>query len=640
MKVEIRLRDDINGVELRFDKKPPQEVLTEMGRNGLGFSWHYKGKYWFAKQTPERLAFARRLAGIEEERAQKPENETYRYFSTQRPVDLGTYPKAGGAMIGFENFDERMTLEDEGCRAWGWLDYSRPLTEKEQDDYELRPAKDTLRKLGLLKDDKTEFFAEAEKSNEGDSTVTNVPNIFAAHYDSIGDIKIVEHAADVNIIDLRAAYIKDLNLYVHKTGCGDCLSVLSLDGAGKTGKVCQDWKFSIKSWPNERIDTKLYNDYGMHTIKDVWDKCLGDQGKRVDFMLDTDEIHLSNYQRKGVDIFTPFVEVKPLKAMPEKWTKKNFAQALLSGQIFRGEVQHYYTDDYALDAANGFGAGNQLNMAKFAQEAIEGWGKGTDVRRGSDTPDKSGVWTLSYSEHSNSSMTLWFDINCDIAESKRRQEAHKAGVRQFNAMLRASCIQPDLNAIDPTRIYTIQSLEMTNSGVLQAVEENVQGYVLRSNVQEGYSKDILSINELEIHPEQLFQVSNSFNRPRENLSTDDRVISCGNWQCFVTGKALLELTAEGVRFPILQKAEGEYGTPEKFKATLEKFIRGTSWFACSNKSPASYQTALDHLEAEVDRAHNQPAPALDSMLRSINARSGEHTASQRKSKVVEFPSRS
>lgn len=69
-----------------------------------------------------------------------PEMPLYNYFSTQRPVDIGTFPKTANGPLSFVNFDERMKVEDGSFRAWGILTYSAPLTEKQVDDYELRAA--------------------------------------------------------------------------------------------------------------------------------------------------------------------------------------------------------------------------------------------------------------------------------------------------------------------------------------------------------------------------------------------------------------------------------------------------------------------------------------------------------------------
>jgi hypothetical protein len=71
-----------------------------------------------------------------------PPMELYNYFSTQRPVDIGTFPKTLNGPLSFVNFDERLPVEGGAFRAWGILTYSAPLAEKQIYDYELRAAKD------------------------------------------------------------------------------------------------------------------------------------------------------------------------------------------------------------------------------------------------------------------------------------------------------------------------------------------------------------------------------------------------------------------------------------------------------------------------------------------------------------------
>lgn len=71
--------------------------------------------------------------------------EEYKYYSTQRPVDIGTYPKSrDNPMIDFTNYDSRIPVEGGAFRAWGEITYAKPLTEKQVADYELRPARENL----------------------------------------------------------------------------------------------------------------------------------------------------------------------------------------------------------------------------------------------------------------------------------------------------------------------------------------------------------------------------------------------------------------------------------------------------------------------------------------------------------------
>ena len=69
---------------------------------------------------------------------------------SQRPVDIGTFPKpAGNEPDEIENYDKRVPVEGGAFLAWGHLTYTKPLTEKQAADYELRPAPEVS---GLLRD--------------------------------------------------------------------------------------------------------------------------------------------------------------------------------------------------------------------------------------------------------------------------------------------------------------------------------------------------------------------------------------------------------------------------------------------------------------------------------------------------------
>ena len=77
------------------------------------------------------------------------ENDRYRYYSTQRPVDIGTFPKPpGNSPAEIHNYASRQPVEGGKLQAWGYLEYTKPLTEKEARDYELKPA--PARKASVL----------------------------------------------------------------------------------------------------------------------------------------------------------------------------------------------------------------------------------------------------------------------------------------------------------------------------------------------------------------------------------------------------------------------------------------------------------------------------------------------------------
>jgi len=69
----------------------------------------------------------------------------YKYYSTQRPVAPGTFPTpTRNAPDEIVNYDQRVPVEGGAFLAWGHLTYTRPLSEKDMADYELRPSTDNL----------------------------------------------------------------------------------------------------------------------------------------------------------------------------------------------------------------------------------------------------------------------------------------------------------------------------------------------------------------------------------------------------------------------------------------------------------------------------------------------------------------
>lgn len=59
-----------------------------------------------------------------------------RYYSTQRPVLPGGYPKKA-SVEEIHNFDTKIFCEEIGREAWGYIEYQEPLTNEEAEAYEL-----------------------------------------------------------------------------------------------------------------------------------------------------------------------------------------------------------------------------------------------------------------------------------------------------------------------------------------------------------------------------------------------------------------------------------------------------------------------------------------------------------------------
>ena len=111
--------DNSRGFALGFDEAAPSPFVTwQFTETENGQKDYYWGHYHSSGQTAEkdfakRVADYKELFGVHERTEGHEQAEYYRYYSTQRPVDLGTFPKPPG---------------------------NAPLTEKQMENYELRPA--------------------------------------------------------------------------------------------------------------------------------------------------------------------------------------------------------------------------------------------------------------------------------------------------------------------------------------------------------------------------------------------------------------------------------------------------------------------------------------------------------------------
>ena len=59
-----------------------------------------------------------------------------RYYSTQRPIGPGTFPKPqGNAVKEVFNFDSKTYCEEVGREAWGYIEYEQPIDPQAAADY-------------------------------------------------------------------------------------------------------------------------------------------------------------------------------------------------------------------------------------------------------------------------------------------------------------------------------------------------------------------------------------------------------------------------------------------------------------------------------------------------------------------------
>lgn len=135
------------GFALAENPNAPQPFVTwqftESEGGGREFYWgHYtQSANSAAKDFEARAAEYQKDYGVSE-KAARPAPYVYKYYSTQRPVDIGTFPKTENGPAEIVNFDQRESVGNGKFLAWGYLLYHAPLTEKQIYDYELRAAPD------------------------------------------------------------------------------------------------------------------------------------------------------------------------------------------------------------------------------------------------------------------------------------------------------------------------------------------------------------------------------------------------------------------------------------------------------------------------------------------------------------------
>ena len=140
------LFDNGRGFALGHSPTAPSPFVTWQFTEAGGKRDYYWGHYHGSQERAEgdfngRIKEYADLYGCHI--AEKTGVELYQYYSTQRPVDIGTFPKSiNNPLLGFTNYDQRQAVEGGTMQAWGELIYWHPLTEKQMNDYELWPAPD------------------------------------------------------------------------------------------------------------------------------------------------------------------------------------------------------------------------------------------------------------------------------------------------------------------------------------------------------------------------------------------------------------------------------------------------------------------------------------------------------------------
>lgn len=225
----------------------------------------------------------------------------------------------------------------------------------------------------------------------------------------------------VNVGD-KEKYISDLCVKIRIFTNYDSVSIeiTDLANAAKVGKSCTIWTVEQKHDPRESfldMPEMFAAVCGSSEISEI----VGNL-RRGDFSETSADGNITVYsrERKGVDTFSPFAKVNPVK-VPSKWTMSHVWKAIYSGQIVAAHRDYRYTDDYAYDAAYNFGERDLSadGLADLAEDIIEGGYSGWSVR--CDGIDENGNYIISLALHSFEGWTLVFNPSstCGIVETRK-----------------------------------------------------------------------------------------------------------------------------------------------------------------------------------------------------------------------------
>lgn len=135
-----------------------------------------------------------------------------RYYSTQRPIGPGTFPRQDGREI-VVNFDCKTYCDEIGREAWGYVEYNQPLASEDIKAYELvcvEPESTTKKLVTHVDCPDCKLFQAATVRIDKDGNATWICEKCGAIHRDVGWYSIISHKKASEIIETR----KPLGLFV------------------------------------------------------------------------------------------------------------------------------------------------------------------------------------------------------------------------------------------------------------------------------------------------------------------------------------------------------------------------------------------------------------------------------------------
>lgn len=397
-------------------------------------------------------------------------------------------------------------------------------------------------------------LGENEINSEISENKNTISENYYPNYSSVGNVAIYK-TSDVSILSNRHGYYADINAYVYFYD--DSCSIIDLTNAMKNGQQCKKYSARQIEWTGRNFCDfyNLIHKTGIEKVNEFYNHIVNDN--------QIDGIEINQSELKSSKVFSPFVEVKPIKT-PTKWTKSHVWKAILSGQIYSGQTDYHYTDDYAYDAAYNYREGCGVDLIRLAQDLIEDSCSGYSFFTGEE---KDGVIPVSVSTYSFDCKTLMYDENCNNETKFEKLQQIQDEKNKKNRDLKAKVIPLEKTDINQTSIYDIEYLEMnSNTDLYEIKKKKVHAkslfYEDENTTECNY--EIISIDPMKIDNHSLYSV--------KCYEKDKRLIDIGEHNLFVTGYALQEMLYEGVFFESVSKSGFTF---ESAREQCNKFMNGT-----------------------------------------------------------------
>lgn len=245
--------------------------------------------------------------------------------------------------------------------------------------------------------DDTLAFAQSICSADGHSPPSAETAIgpFFPSFDMVDGVNIYASSREVLLRSERAGYFVDIPALIKRSSSH--IMIINLTNALTPGKTCK----RLRIFKHDSDDCSVLTS-GLTTFYDLYERFF-------DCRSIPDNCDAYEDDVKSMRTFSPFVQVKPIN-IPEKWTLPHVWKAILSGQIYDGQIDGRYTDDYHYDAATNYSSGRKMHLPSFAASMIDspsGWYVSARSRDGDRVQ-------LSVNCHSFDCRTLYFNARQEM----------------------------------------------------------------------------------------------------------------------------------------------------------------------------------------------------------------------------------